>query len=204
VTARNVDVGTLIANGSPVLFRIAQIDVLRIFINVPQMDQPSIHQGVQAEITVQQLPGQRFKGIVSRTANSLDPASRTMLVEVQVPNPAGVLLPGMYARVTLINLRSQPPLLVRGDCVVTGAQGTQIALLQSNEVVHFQNIAIGRDFGTEVEVISGVEGGERVIVNPTDEVREGVRVKPVLFQDKNGAGKSGATQPPANTDRRNQ
>jgi RND family efflux transporter MFP subunit len=195
VTARNVDVGTLITNGSSVLFRVAQIDVLRIFINVPQMDQPAIHKGLEAEIAVQQLPGQRFMGTVSRTANSLDPASRTLLTEVQIPNPAGVLLPGMYARVTLINLRSRPPLLIRGDCVVSGAKGTQIALLQLNDVVHFQNIVISRDFGTEVEVISGVEEGARVIVNPTDEVREGARVKPVLFQEKNGAGNSGGARP---------
>ncbi len=190
VTARNVDVGTLITNGNSVLFRVAQIDVLRIFINVPQMDQPAIHTGLQAEITVQQLPSRRFLGKVSRTANALDPASRTMLTEVQIPNPDGDLLPGMYARVTLFNLRSQPPLLIRGDCIVSGAKGTQVAVLLPGDLIHFQTITIGRDFGTEVEIVSGLEVGEQVVVNPTDEVREGVQVKPVLFQEKNGSGNS--------------
>ncbi len=188
VTARNVDVGMLIANGSTVLYRVAQIDVLRIFINVPQADQPAVHSGLQAEIAVQQLPGRKFLGKVSRTANALDPASRTMLTEVQIPNPKGDLLPGMYAKVTLINLRSQPPLVIRGDCVVSGAKGTQVALLRPGNLIHFQPIAIGRDFGTEVEIVSGLEGGEQVVVNPTDEVREGAHVKPVPYQEKNGTG----------------
>jgi multidrug efflux pump subunit AcrA (membrane-fusion protein) len=178
VTTRNVDTGTLISNGATVLFRVAQVGMLRTFINVPQSDQPAVHPGGEAAITVPQYPGRRFAGKVTRTASALDPKTRTLLAEVQVPNPDGLLLPGMYAEVTLLNLRTNPPILIPGDSVVAGASGTRVAVLGAGDIVHFQSIAIGRDYGTEVEVLSGLAGGEDVVVNPADDVREGARVRP--------------------------
>lgn len=178
VTTRNVDTGILISNGATVLFRVAQIGTLRTFINVPQSDQPAVHPGAEAAITVQQYPGRRFAGKVSRTASALDSRTRTLLTEVQVPNPDGLLLPGMYAQVTLLNLRSNPPILIPGDSVVAGASGTRVAVVQPGNIVHFESIAIGRDYGVEVEVLAGLKGGEDIIVNPTDDVREGARVTP--------------------------
>ncbi len=105
ITVRNVDTGALVNNGSTLLFRIAQTGTLRIYLNVPQMYASSVHRGDAASLTVSNLPGRKFSGAVARTANALDPASRTLLVEVHVPNPEGVLMPGMYAQVELSNSR---------------------------------------------------------------------------------------------------
>lgn len=193
ITARNVDIGTLISNGNTLLFRVAQIDRLRIFVNVPQSNQPTVHPGLSAEVTVQQLPGKRFQGKVVRMAGAMDPANRTLLAEIQLPNAGRLLLPGMYAQVSLVGLRGDPPFMVRGDSVVAGAAGTQVALLQPGNIVHFQKISIGRDYGIEVEVQSGLDGGEDVIVNPTDDVREGARVNPLPYQEQNGTAASKGT-----------
>src|SRR5215472_165951 len=118
VTLRNVDVGALVNAGSTLLYRIAQMNVLRTYVNVPQSNADAIHAGQTAQLTVSNLPGRKFSGTVARTANALDPNSRTMLVEVQVPNKDGVLLPGMYALVDLSSNRDDPPVLLPGDALI--------------------------------------------------------------------------------------
>jgi len=120
-----------------------------------------------------------FNGVVARTANSLDPASRTLLVEIQVPNPDGKLMPGTYAQVDLNLPRKDPPLLIPSDTLVVRPSGTLVALVDANNTVHFQNITVGRDLGERIEVLSGLKEGQRVIVNPNDSVQEGVKVHPV-------------------------
>jgi RND family efflux transporter MFP subunit len=179
VTLRNVDVGALVNAGSTLLFRVAQTSTLRTYVNVPQADASFIRPSQPAQLSVSNLPGRHFMGTVARTANSLDPTSRTMLVEVQVPNPNGVLLPGMYAQVDLSDARANPPLLVPGDVLVIRANGTQVAVVHPDRTVHFQKIEIGRDYGDRLEVINGLEEGDMIIVNPHDAVREGVKVNPV-------------------------
>ena len=179
VTLRNVDVGALVNAGNTLLYRIAQMSVLRTYVNVPQSYAESIHAGQIAQLTVSNLPGRRFSGAVARTANSLDPNSRTMLVEVQVPNRDGALLPGMYALVDLTSPRSNPPLLVPGDALIVRADGTQVAVVRPDHTIHFQKIQIGRDYGDKLEILGGLEQGELVIANPSDLVREGVKVDPV-------------------------
>ena len=185
VTARNVDRGALIASGSASgkeLFHVAQINVVRIFINVPQSSAGFVRPGQAADVTVQQLAGKVFSGKVTRTADSLDPSSRTLLTEVDVRNPDYALLPGMYADVKLVNVRNEPPLLVPGDALVTRADGIQVALVADGNRVHFQKVNVGRDLGTETEILSGLKAGELVIINPTDRVREGIGVKPVAVR----------------------
>jgi RND family efflux transporter MFP subunit len=182
VTLRNVDVGALLNAGNTLLFRVAQTGTLRTYVNVPQTNANSIRVGQQALLTVSTLPGRHFPGSVARTANSLDPASRTMLVEVRVPNPDGVLLPGMYARVDLSSSRTNPPLLIPGDAVIVRADGTQVAVVSSDHTVHLHKIQIGRDYGDSLEVISGLELGEMVITNPGDAVVEGVKIEPVPME----------------------
>ena len=179
VTLRNVDVGALVNDGNTLLYRIAQMSVLRTYVNVPQSNAESIHAGQIAQLTVSNLPGRRFSGAVARTANSLDPNSRTMLVEVQVPNRDGALLPGMYALVDLTSSRINPPLLVPGDALIVRADGTQVAVVRPDHTIHFQKIQIGRDYGDKLEILGGLEQGELVIANPSDLVREGVKVDPV-------------------------
>jgi len=179
ITLRNVDVGALVNSGSTLLYRIAQTRVLRTYVNVPQSNSDSVQVGQAALLTVSNRPGRNFTGTVTRTADALDPNSRTMLVEVQVPNSDGALLPGMYAQVDLSSPRANPPLLLPSDSLIVRADGTQVAVVRPDHTVHFQNIRVGRDYGDKLEVVSGLEQGDSVIANPSDIVREGVQVEPV-------------------------
>ncbi len=186
ITARNAEVGALITAGgsstSQELFRIAQIDPLRIYVNVPQTFVTAIQVGQPAGIVVRELPQQPFPGTVTRTANALDPASRTLLTEVQLSNPEGRLLPGMYVQVQFASARPNPPLLVPANALVVRADGPQVALVSAEHTVHYQKIEVGRDDGNEVEVTAGLGDNDVVVANPTDDVREGIMVQPVTDQ----------------------
>jgi RND family efflux transporter MFP subunit len=179
ITLRNVEAGVLVNEGNTLLFRIAQTDRLRTYLNVPQADAGSVRVGQQAVLVIPDLPGHGFPGAVTRTANALDPATRTLLVEVQVPNPAALLMPGMYAQVDLSVPRKDPPLLIPGDTLVVRSDGPQVAVVEPDGRVHFARIQLGRDFGDRLEVLSGLEEGQQVVVNPSDAIREGAKVKPV-------------------------
>ena len=184
ITLRNVDAGTLITEGSTMLFRIAQTARLRTYVNVPQGDAASIHVGQQAALLIPEMPGRRFPGTVTRTASALDPATRTMLTEVQVANPDGRLLPGTYAQVSLIAARQNPPLLIPGDTLVVRSNGPQVAVVGPSQQVHYQLVQVGRDFGDRIEVLSGLQAGQQVVVNPGDSVREGIKVNVVALGKK--------------------
>jgi RND family efflux transporter MFP subunit len=179
ITVRNVDVGALINEGNTLLYRIAQTGRMRTYINVPQSEAESVRVGQTATLQFSELQNRKFTGTVTRTSNALDPASRTLLTEVQVPNPDGTLLPGMFTQVDLQVLRKTPPLLIPGDTLVVRADGTQVAVVDTDGQVHYTRIQLGRDYGDHIEVLSGLEQGQRVVVNPSDAVREGVKVKPV-------------------------
>jgi RND family efflux transporter MFP subunit len=189
VTLRNVDVGTLVNTGSTMLFRIAQTNLLRTYLNVPQASASDVHVGQTASLATPELPDRKFSGAVTRTANALDPSSRTLLVEVQVPNPENKLLPGMYVEVDLHLPRKDPPLLLPSDTLLVRPDGTQVAVLDSNNAVHFQHVIIGRDYGSQIEVLSGLRAGQRVIANPNDSVQEGVKVHPVMVAGDGGGPK---------------
>ncbi len=184
ITQRNVDVGALVNTGNTLLFRIAQIGTLRIFVNVPQTNADAIKPGQGAHLKVSNLPGRVFAGKVARTANALDPTSRTMLVEVQVPNTDGALLPGMYAQVQLSEARLYTPLVVPGDSLQINAQGTRVALVRPDNTVHFQPIEVGRDYGDKLEILNGLQEGDTIIPRPGDIVHEGIKVEPVLQKTK--------------------
>jgi multidrug efflux pump subunit AcrA (membrane-fusion protein) len=233
VTARNVDVGALIsATGSSLgparsnaagpsdvpssgeIFRIAQIGRLRVLVPLPQSEASGIHVGEPATVTIEQLPEQMFHGRISRTSESLDAASRTLLTEVEVANPRGALLPGMYATVNFITVRAVPPFLVPGASVVVQANGTSLAVLrplspderqraQSEgtdpailaraRIVHFDKVKLGKDYGTTVEVIDGLKDGDSVVVDPGDVVKEGVIVQIAPSASAPGAKQPGGT-----------
>ncbi len=184
ITLRNIDSGVLVNEGNTMLFRIAQTGRLRIFVNVPQGQADSVRRGQAASLTIPDLAGRTFHGTVTRTANALDPSTRTLLVELEVPNDSGQLLPGMYAQIDLSIPRADPPLLIPGDTLVVRSDGPQVAVVNSQGVVHFTRIQLGRDFGDHLEVLSGLEDGQQLAVNPSDDVREGVRVKPVRLTQK--------------------
>jgi RND family efflux transporter MFP subunit len=178
VTLRNVDVGALVNTGSTLLFRIAQTNLLRTYVNVPQSSAEDLHVGQAAALSTADLPERKFRGTVTRTSSSLDPSSRTLLAEVQVPNTDNKLLPGMYVEVDLNLPRKDPPLLLSSDTLIVRPGGTVVALLDSKNAVHFQPVLVGRDFGDRIEVLAGLTEGARVIRNPNDSVQEGARVQP--------------------------
>jgi RND family efflux transporter MFP subunit len=177
VTDRLVDVGTLINAGSKVMFKVAKIDPMRVFVNVPQAYVASIAKGQVAEVRVQERPGQVFRATVTGIANALDPASRAMLIILQTPNPEGILYPGMYAQARISTSRAKPALRVPGDAIVMGKTGARVAVVGADRVVHFRNVTIGQDLGSEVEITSGLQPGEVVVSNPTDAVTEGAAVE---------------------------
>ncbi len=181
ITQRNVDTGALVADGSTLLFRIAQVDRLRAFVNAPQGDATSIRVGQTAEVLIPNLPSKKFMGKVARTANALDTVTRTMLTEIELSNSEGLLLPGMYAQVNFMTPRADPPMVIKGDTLVVRADGPQVAVVGTDDVVHYRHVALGRDYGDRVEVISGLNEGERLVINPGDSVQDGVKVKPVLL-----------------------
>ena len=182
ITVRNVDTGALVNEGNTLLFRIAQTGSLRTYLNLPQSEADDVKVGQAATVTIADLPGRQFKGTVTRTANALDPATRTLLTEVQIPNQAGLLMPGMFAQVDLAVVRKNPPLLIPGDTLIVRSDGTQVARLAEDDTVHFTRIQVGRDYGDRIEVLAGLEEGARLVINPSDAVREGVKVKPVATE----------------------
>ncbi len=181
VTVRNVDTGALVNEGNTLLFRIAQTNRLRIYVNVPQADAAAVKVGQPSKITISDMVGKVFTGAVTRTANSLDPATRTLLAEVQVANTGNLLMPGMYAQVNFTTSRAEPPLLIRGDALVIRANGPQVAIVTPEQTIHFQTITLGRDYGDKIEVLQGLQPLQQLVINPGDNILEGAKVKPVLL-----------------------
>ena len=126
----------------------------------------------------QEDPRQLFSAKVTRTANALDPNTRTLLTQVDVPNPKDALRPGMYLRVKFVAVRATPPVLIPSAAIVTRNDGPEVALLDENKTVRYQKLLLGRDYGAEIEVLAGLNGGEMVIVHPGDALKEGQKVEP--------------------------
>jgi RND family efflux transporter MFP subunit len=179
VTLRNVDVGALVTSGTTLLYRIAQVGALRTYVNVPQDNAGSVRAGQTAQLTFSNFPGRRFPGTVKRMASALDPASRTMLVEIEVPNAGGALYPGLYAEVDLSSARANPPLLVPASALIVRSDGAQVAEVGSDGTVHLRKIEVGRDFGDRVEVLGGVSEGATIVKAPGDAAQEGAKIVPV-------------------------
>jgi RND family efflux transporter MFP subunit len=177
VTERLTDVGTLINAGSKEMFKVARLDPMRIFVNVPQTHVASIAQGQEAELLVQELPGQVFPAKVTGISHSLDTASRAELVILQTANGDGKLLPGMYAQVRFASSRGAGVLRIPGDALMLGKSGARVAVVGADKVVHWRSVTIGQDSGQEVEVVSGLAVGEMVVSNPTDSVVVGAVVE---------------------------
>jgi len=182
ISARFIDYGTLVtagssnATGTP-LFNIVQSDPLRVYVYAPQENAPSIHEGLAAKIQLQEFPGQEFDGIVTRTAGALDPQSRTMQVETQVPNHEGKLYAGMYGQVKFSLIDQNAPIVVPADAFLFQTAGPQVATIGNEDRVHWQNIRVGRDFGDRIEVLDGVKENTKIVMNPTDDLTEGLQVQ---------------------------
>jgi len=181
ITARNIDVGTLVTagtgNAGTPLFSMVQSDPLRVYVFVPQTNAASMREGLKAKILVQERPGQDFEGTVTRTAGALDPTSRTMQVEVQVPNHDGNLYAGMYGQVKFLLPDDNAPIVVPADAFVFRAQGPQVVTVTNDNRIHWQKISVGRDFGTQLEVLDGLAENTKVVINPNDDLVEGIQVQ---------------------------
>jgi RND family efflux transporter MFP subunit len=176
ITSRRVDVGALVSATTP-LFSIAQSDPLRVYVYAPQTNAPSIKEGLQAQILVQEMPGQTFDGTVTRTAGALDPSSRSMQLEVLVPNHEGKLFPGMYGQVKFLLPDTNAPIVIPSNAFVFRTEGPQVAVVTDNHHIHWQSIHVGRDFGTQMEVLDGLKENANVVMNPTDDLQEGIEVQ---------------------------
>jgi RND family efflux transporter MFP subunit len=178
VTARNTDIGQLIAAGSGgELFRLAQTNPLRVYVRVPQSLTHAITPGQRAALTFQEMPGREFEATVTRTAGAVDPSSRTLQVELQVTNPRGEILAGSYAQVRFNESATANVLMLTDNALIFRAQGMQVAVVGPDNKVQLRSIKLGRDFGNRVEVISGLNASDQVILNPPDGVAEGMSVK---------------------------
>jgi membrane fusion protein (multidrug efflux system) len=180
IAARNIDIGTLVTagtgnSGTP-LFSIVQSDVLRVYVFAPQENAPSIHEGIEGKIILQEYPGQEFDGKVTRIAGALDPQSRTMQVEVQVPNGDEKLYAGMYGQVKFLLTNENAPIVVPANAFVFRKEGAQVATIENADRIHWQKIRVGRDFGDRIEVLDGLKENTKVVMNPTDDLREGIQV----------------------------
>jgi RND family efflux transporter MFP subunit len=194
LTKRNIDVGALInaGNAGPdkELFDVAQVDPLRVYVNVPQTYSPAIKIGMKAFLEQGEYAGQRFEGQVVRTSESIDPATRTLLAEIDVPNPKGTILPGAYAQVHFAAKIAAPRLTVPINTLLFRAEGPRAAVVGSDNKVQLRAIAIGRDYGSAVEVVSGLQASDQIIVNPADSLEDGQQVN-VAAAKQPGSEKKG-------------
>jgi RND family efflux transporter MFP subunit len=184
VTRRDTDVGALInAGSSPTsnsgqeLFHVARTDVLRVFISVPEVYSAMVKLDTPAWLELAEAPGEKFQGKVAHIAGAIDPTTRTLLTEVQVPNGDGRLYPGAYAIVHLVLKLDHTPTIVPINTVLFRSQGTQVGVVDGSDIVHLKQITVGRDFGTSYEVTSGVAASDRLVLNPSDSLADGTKVR---------------------------
>jgi len=175
ITQRNIDNGSLVQSGSTFMFTLMHPDVIRTQVYVPQDEAFGLGPGVDAMVRVPEIPDRGFPGKVTRIASALQPGSRTLLTEIDVPNPDGALSPGIYCTVELYIPRKTPAMIIPADAVVFDENGLHVAVVE-NGMAHLQKITIARDFGKEVEVHDGVKPGDQVILNPMVNLTEGSKV----------------------------
>jgi RND family efflux transporter MFP subunit len=204
IVQRNVDVGALITAGSPTnntaaaptsasgaangLFEIAQLDALRVFVNVPQVYAPNVKARMPVRVSVRGRLMQPVTGTVTRTANALDPGTRTLLAEIDIPNASHSLLPGMFVYVGFMIGPSGTRSLVPATAVVFDADGTRVVTVTvgRGNAVHFQPVVLGRDFGDSIEIQAGLHGGETIVKQPTVSLQEGQVVRPIASAQSSG------------------
>jgi RND family efflux transporter MFP subunit len=182
ILSRAVDNGSLISSGSQTgvtqMFSIGQADTVRIFTSVPQTESVGLIAGHLAKVTFRELPGHVYTGTIARTSQSIDPGTRTLLVEVDLKND-GHILPGMYANVIVDTPRgANTPVMLPANALVVRTAGPQAVVLDADNVAHFRSIVLGRDFGDATEVIDGLKPGDIVVLSPGDAVVDGAKVQP--------------------------
>ena len=195
VTARNIDIGQLISasgstttagagtvSGNREIFDVSAIRTLRVFVNVPQIYAPDARNGATATLTVPQYPGRKFTGKLVRSSSAVDPATRTLLAEIDVDNASGDLLPGSYTEVHLKVSNAAPALLVPVSATILEPDGLRVAVVDDTHHAHLVRVTPGRDFGSTVEVLSGLQPGQKIVANPPDSLTDGEAVRVVTPQ----------------------
>ena len=202
IVARNVDVGSLIQAGSASssgwLFKLAQTETIRVHAAVPQSSMRMIKPGMTVDLIVPELGERVFPAKVMRSAGAFDAATRTMVVEMHVPNKGGPLLPGMYAQAKINLVNAEPNLQVPINALMIGGDGARVAVVDTGGVIHIKPVKLGRDFGKEVEILAGLADHDRVVSNPRDSLTEGTKVRATEMQahgDKKEAPKPAAAAP---------
>ena len=183
ITARHVDVGDLItadsSSSSRQMFEIQRTDILRVHVDVPQIVATKVEVGQKAVVFLRDNPDQQFPGAVTRTADALNPASRTLLTEIQVPNPHDALRPGMFLQVRFIFQRVEVGVTIPSAAILIRDNERQVGVLDEQHRVSYQKVELGRDFGAYIEVLSGLKAGQTVLVYPGDQLPPGTVVEPV-------------------------
>lgn len=196
LTRRLVDPGALINAGDGgtgrELFDMARVDPLRVFTSVPQAYSPFIRVGEKTFITLQEMPGQKFVALVARTAEAIDPNTRTLLTEVDVPNPDGRLLPGSFGEVHFKVGNNVDKVTVPVNAMLFRSQGAQVAVIGPDNKVQLRPINIGRDYGTSLEILGGVSPDDRIVINPPDSLEDGQQVN--VAQSNSGNASPGQPQ----------
>jgi RND family efflux transporter MFP subunit len=200
ITERNVDTGTLInaGNGGTAtkeMFNLAQIDPMRVYVSVPQSYSPSIHLGLKACLSLTEMTDRNFCGQVVRTANSIDPNTRTLLTEVDVPNPSGALLPGSYAEVHFNVKITGQRLSLPVNALLFRPDGTMAAVVTADNRIDLKKLTIGRDYGNSLEVLQGIDAADRIVVNPPDALEQNEQVNLASAGTTGAPASSHATAP---------
>jgi RND family efflux transporter MFP subunit len=194
VTARNTDVGQLIDAGSASaakeLFHVQDATALRVYVNVPQAYAQQVKVGQAGELVLNEQAGRPFTGVVVRTAGAVDPVARTMLVEVDVKNPNGELLPGAYAQVRFHLANAKPAILLPGNTLLFRPDGVRVVVVDAQRHIKLVPVVLGVDYGTRVAIVAGLTGDEQVIVNPPDAIVDGATVRVVAAPGADASGTS--------------
>jgi RND family efflux transporter MFP subunit len=181
ITARNIDIGDLInaGSGTPAqeLFHISSTKILRVYVSVPQIYSTAARPGIKAYLTLPEFPDRKFAGTLVRTANAITPASRTLLIEVDVDNSSGTLLPGAYAEVHIGIPGKASTYIVPIAALIFRSQGIQLATVDDGKHARLISVTLGRDFGTHVEVVSGITDQDTIVVNPPDSLVDNEEVR---------------------------
>jgi len=186
ITRRNVEVGDLVDSSGKALFMLTQMDPLRIYVNVPQSYAQLVRAGQKVVVTQAELRGRTFTGEVARSAGAIDPATRTMQVEINLPNRDGALLPGAYVQVDL-PLAGARTLVVPTNVLLFRGEGTRVALVDGASRVRLKAVTLGRNLGESIEVLGGIADGDRLVVNPSDSLAEGDSVAVAIGGDEGSA-----------------
>jgi RND family efflux transporter MFP subunit len=205
ITRRNVDTGDLVDAGAAgglarALFVVTQTDPLRLYVNVPQTYAQQVKSGQTVTVTQAELRGQKFQGKLARTSASIDPLTRSMQVEISLPNKEGLLLPGAFVQVDL-PLQTKATLTIPNNALIIRAGGIKVAVVDADKRVKLQVVTLGRNLGEQVEVTSGLQSGARLVLNPPDALSDGDQVNFAPDAPKDATPKDPASTPVAQKDK---